>query len=72
MSKKLFELYDFENRNEMSLEEYVENFKKFCHYFEINYSEQDIEKLKDIYAFNKLEMKNQAEEIIEELKEELI
>ena len=68
MNKKLFELYDFENRNELSLNDYIKNFKKFCQYFDLSYSEEDVEKLKDIYAFTKLEMKKQAEKIIEELK----
>ena len=69
---QLLDLYDFENLKELSLTEYLEGFKKFCFIFDLTYSEKDIERLKDIFAFNKLEMKEQAEEIIEELKEDLI
>ena len=69
---QLLDMYDFENLSELSLNEYLEGFKKFCFIFELSYSEEDIERLKDIFAFSKLEMKEKAEEIIEELKEDLI
>lgn len=72
LASKLLDMYDFENLSDLSLDEYIEGFKKFCYIFEFNYSEENIERLKDIYAFNKLEMKKNADKIIEELKEDLI
>ena len=57
LASKLLDMYDFENLRDLSLDDYIEGFKKFCFIFEFNYSEENIERLKDIYAFNKLEMK---------------
>ena len=47
--------FDFENIRNLSMNDYIEGFKRFCYFFEFNYTEKEIELLKDLWVFNKLE-----------------
>ncbi|MBR6516439.1 MAG: hypothetical protein IKT40_06240 [Bacilli bacterium] len=53
--------FDFVNKKDVSLNEYIDMFKRFCYYFEYNYTDKEIELLKDLWVYNKLELnKNQV------------
>lgn len=49
-------LFDWENKNELELKDFVEGFKGFCYFIDYRYTEDDIEKIKDLYVYNIIEM----------------